>query len=290
MWDEVSVDFLGPINDTNYVLVVIDDYSRFPITETLTSLSAKAIIPRLERIFALFGVPSICRSDSGPPFQGDEFRQFAKRMGFKHRRITPLNPRANSIVERFMSPLQKAIKTAVIEGRDYKQEINKFLMNFRACPHPSTGLAPGTIMFNRPVKTLLPQFSVKRKDKQIRKRDVDAKLKRKLYSDKRTGAKQSNAKPGDTVLVKQPKKNKLTPPFNPNPGTVVKTKGSMVTAQHGGKMITRDASHFKRIPSTLAGQNRREHAETLDKSTLQTRGLPCREKRRPARFKDYVYM
>ena len=81
-------------------------------------------------------------------------------MGFKHRRITPLNPRANSVVERFMSPLQKAIKSAVIEGRDYKQEINRFLRNFRACPHPSTGLSPAEIMFNRPMKTLLPQFSV----------------------------------------------------------------------------------------------------------------------------------
>ena len=141
-WDEVSIDFLGSIDGTNYCMVVICDYSRYPVVETLTSLSAKAVIPRLDRIFSMFGIPSVCRTDSGPPFQGDEFRQFAKRMGFKHRRITPLNPRANSVVERFMSPLQKAIKSAVIEGRDYKQEINKFLRNFRACPHPSTGLSP----------------------------------------------------------------------------------------------------------------------------------------------------
>lgn len=110
VWDEVSIDFLGPINDTNYVLVVIDDYSRFPITEILTSLTAKSVIPRLERIFSLFGVSSVCRSDSGPPFQSEEFRQFAKGMRFKHRRIKLLNPKANSVVERFRTPLQKAIK------------------------------------------------------------------------------------------------------------------------------------------------------------------------------------
>ena len=156
-------------------MVVICYYSRYPVVETLTSLSAKAVIPRLDRIFSMFGIPSVCRTDSGPPIQGDEFRQFAKRMGFKHRRITPLNPRANSVVERFMSPLQKATKSAVIENRDYKQEINKFLRNFRACPHPSTGLSPAEIMFNRPMKTLLPQFSIRLDDEQIRKRDAEAK-------------------------------------------------------------------------------------------------------------------
>lgn len=69
------------------------------------------------------------------------------------------------------------------------QETNKYLMNICVCPHPSTGPAPGTIMFNRPMKTLLLQFSAKRNDKQIRKRDTDAKLKHKLYSDKKNRPK-----------------------------------------------------------------------------------------------------
>ena len=97
-------------------LVVFDDYSRFPVVEALTSISAKSVIPRLDSIFSMFGIPSVCRTDSGSPFNGDDSRQFAIQMGFKHRRVTPLHPRANSHVERFMSPLQKAIKSAVIEG------------------------------------------------------------------------------------------------------------------------------------------------------------------------------
>ena len=136
--------------------------------ETLTSIAAKSVIPRLDRIFAMFGIPPIFRSDNGPPFNVEEFRQFSIQLGFKHRRITPLRPQANSHVERFMSPLQKAIKTSVIEGKNYKQEINTFLRNYRVCPNPSTGISPAEIMFNRPMKTLFPQFSVKRPDKRIR--------------------------------------------------------------------------------------------------------------------------
>ena len=151
-----------------------------------------------------------------------------------------------------MSPLQKAIKTSVIEGKNYKQEINTFLRNYRACPHPSTGISPAEIMFNRPMKTLLPQFSVKRPDKRIRKRDAKVKLKRKLYSDKEFGAKQSKSKPGDSVLVKQPKKNKLT-----------QKKGSMVTVGHGNRTLTRDASHVKPISM--------KHAHAPNRIILKTR-------------------
>ena len=266
-------------------MVVIDDYSRFPVVETLTSISAKSVIPRLDRIFAMFGIPSICRSNNGPPFNGEEFRQFSIQLGFRHRRITPLRPQANSHVERFISPLQKAIKTSVIEGKNYKQEINTFLRNYRACPHPSTGISPAEIMFNRPMNTLLPQFSVKRPDKRIRQRDAKVKLKRKLYSDKKFGAKQSKSKPGDSVLVKQPKKNKLTPPFNPNPGIITQKKGSMVTVRHGNRTLTRDASHFKPISMKHAHQDPPKRNDT---KISEPRVSPHRKRKKPARFKDFV--
>ncbi|KAH3748476.1 hypothetical protein DPMN_182922 [Dreissena polymorpha] len=36
--------------------------------------------------------------------------------GFQHRRVTPLHPQANSLVEAFMKPLVKALKTTGTEG------------------------------------------------------------------------------------------------------------------------------------------------------------------------------
>ena len=35
-------------------MVVIDDYSRFPLVETMTSITAAAIIKRLDTIFLVF--------------------------------------------------------------------------------------------------------------------------------------------------------------------------------------------------------------------------------------------
>lgn len=65
-------------------MVVIDEFSRFPEVELLTSTSAKAVIPKLDAIFARQGVPDILKSDNGPPFNGREFENFANHLGFNH--------------------------------------------------------------------------------------------------------------------------------------------------------------------------------------------------------------
>ena len=54
---------------------------------------------------------------------------------------------------------------------------------------------------------------------------------------------------GDSVLVKQPKQNKLTPAYEPKPLTITAVKGSMITASRPGRNpITRNRSFFKKIP------------------------------------------
>ena len=61
-WERVSIDFCEVAGH-----YVIDDYSRFPEIEVVHSTSAKAMIPKLDRIFAAYGVPQVVKSDNGPP-------------------------------------------------------------------------------------------------------------------------------------------------------------------------------------------------------------------------------
>ena len=69
----------------------------------------------------------------------------------------------------------------------------------------------------------------------------------KRNSDARRHAKPCPLIPGDIVLHKQPKHNKLTTPYNSKPYTVSRVKGSMVTATRDGHSITRNSSFFKKI-------------------------------------------
>ena len=99
--------------------------------------------------------------------------------------------------------MKKVIKTAKVEHKNYRQELNRLLRNYRATPHSTTRIAPATSLFGRPMKTKLPELTTPCSDLEIRERDQTAKAKMKEYADNKRYVKPSNAKEGDTVLVKR---------------------------------------------------------------------------------------
>jgi len=283
-WDEISVDFCGPMPSGEYFMVVICDYCRYPVVEKLNSVSAQAVIPLLERIFGLFGIPNVVRSDNGSPFNSHIFADFAAQLGFKHRKITPLHPRANGTAEAFMKPLVKCMKTASASGQNYKSELTKFLLNYRSTPHPSTGVSPFELMFDRKMKTKIPRFSVPPSHyrKYVKQRDAKTKQKNKQYADSRNKAKPSTLRPGDKVLVKQQVRNKLDTPFSPIPGNVVSRKGSMITVRHKDRTLTRDASHFK--PVLDLPPSRADNVDLQETAVKQPLRRSVRERKPPRKY------
>ena len=245
-WTCVSVDF-ADVNGV-YLLVLYDEYSRFPIVDIVPSTSAKTVIPRLDKIFSEFGIPSVLKSDNGPPFQSSEFKLFSAQLGFRHRKITPYWPRANAEVERFMRTAKKVVKTATIENKDWKQELNCFLRNYRATPHSTTGIAPAKLLFGRPLGVKLPQMPYTMDDADIRCHDAQQKTKMKTAADLSAHATPSSIVEGDLVLLKKAvTHSKLDSPFEPHPYMVVSRKGSMITVKRGDKQVTRNSSFLKPV-------------------------------------------
>ncbi|KAL3864805.1 hypothetical protein ACJMK2_006458 [Sinanodonta woodiana] len=72
----------------------------------------------------------------------------------------------------------------------------------------------------------------------------------KSYADQTRKAKKSNFKVGDSVLVKQEKRDKLSTPFDPKPYEVINKKGSMITARREDHQITRNSSFFKTVKNS----------------------------------------
>ena len=107
----MSIDFCEVAGHLIYALVVIDDYSIFPEVEIVHSTSAKAVLPKLDHIFAACGVPQVVKSDNGPPFNGHEFGQSAYYLGFEHHKVTPLWPEANGEVECLMKTFGTVLRT-----------------------------------------------------------------------------------------------------------------------------------------------------------------------------------
>jgi hypothetical protein len=262
----------------------------------------------LDNILSLRGIPNIIKSDNGPPFNNYEFCKYAEQTGFIHRKITPRWPRANGEIERFMRTIKKCIKAADIEGQNWQQAMRDFLCSYRATPHSSTGKSPASLFFKGQFKTKLPELDVKNDDHEVREKDFKAKNIMKHYHDKKPYIKDSNISIGDRVIVK--KTEGIKKHFDPVPATVIKKKGTMITAQQGSKNITRNVSLFKRIhpdykelendgeeddevPYTPDPGGREEKlpaditpVPAADQHEAEPR--PQRNRKPPVRYKDYV--
>ena len=281
-WEEISVDFCGPIHPSQeYLLVVIDDYSRYPVVEVVKSTAATTVKPALEKIFSIFGVPKVLKSDNGPPFQGSEFKNFSEEQGFHHRKITPLWPQANGEVERFMQTILKAIRTSYCQNKNWKSNLSAFLKNYRATPHSTTKKAPGFVMFKRSFRISLPEPLNTGNDYSVEKADESGKMKMKAAYEKKKRVCHREINVGDKVLVKNNVKGKLQPPFLPDPHVVVSKNNTMITAEYNGKKVTRNSSFFK----LLSPDNSEEKPNVNDDSQEKDCDVPIPGRRRTQRDK-----
>ena len=326
-WEHLAADLLGPLPTGESLLVTVDYYSRYFEVDILHSTTSKVIISRLRTQFARHGIPHSLRTDNGPQFVSDEFRQFLSEMGIQHRRNTPLWPRANGEVERQNRTLLKTLKIAHAEQKNWNIELQRFLLAYRTTPHTTTGESPSKLLFGRDIRSKLPDLALFNENPNqpsaVRDNDSARKQAAKDRSDSRFNAKERDLEPGDKVLVRndQPT-NKLSTPFLPTPCKILDRHGDQLVIEKADhSIIRRNLHHAKRF---LEEENEektdedeakdQDAAETADEATaedaaqtadevkdqdaaetVETPVTPtpstCRPKRNtapPARFKDFV--
>ena len=164
-----------------------------------------------------------------------------KNSRITHNRITPLRPRANGIVENFMRNLNKILRIANMQKRNWKSALYNYLLAYRVSPNMSTKVPSALLLNNKIPRTKIPKVNHeidKGVHKKLEAHDKIMKDKIKKYFDNRYRTKNREIHIGDRAFVKQPRLKKLTPPFNPGLYFVKCIKGSMVTAERRNKSIT----------------------------------------------------
>ena len=81
--------------------------------------------------------------------------------------------------------------------------MNRFLRNFRATPHTTIRIPRATALFNRAIKTKLPEFNEGQQASTLEANDRRAKKKMKTYADAKAYVRPSQIKEGDTVFVRR---------------------------------------------------------------------------------------
>ena len=134
---------------------------------SLPLISFSKLEPWLDRIMATHGIPEEIPTDNGSPYFGSETANYAKRMGFRHHQVTPLDHKSNGFAENFVKRMCKLVHTSIIEGKDPKKKLNTYLLQYRWTPHITTGKSPAELLFGRWIQSKLPQFHPQTKTKEI---------------------------------------------------------------------------------------------------------------------------
>ncbi|XP_065067025.1 protein NYNRIN-like [Rhopilema esculentum] len=267
-WHTIAIDLHGPITNTEqYPLVVTDLYSKFQEIEILNSTTAPAVIPKLDRIFATHGIPVKLKTDNGPPFNGNEFKRYTKALGMEWKPSTPLWLQGNSNVESLTKAIGKVLQTAKLEGKNWKQELQRFLLTYQTTLHDTTKVPPCELLFNRSIRGQLHELPRKRvlnKHKKAKENIEKKKAQNKEYYGKKHNTKESEIKVGDTVICLQKRTNKLVPKFSPERFIVQERKGTKILVKNRRHIITRNVSHFKRVPATDSYNNEEEDISDSD--------------------------
>ena len=117
--------------------------------------------------------------------------------------------RANGEVECQNRSLLKAMRVFQAEGKDWRLELNKFLLAYRSTSHTTTGVSPAELFFKRKLTTKLPEFTDDGEShmgvalQQVRDRDSEKKKQAKHYADTRYHTKDRAIAVGDAVLLER---------------------------------------------------------------------------------------
>ena len=253
-WQDVHIDLCGPFPSGESLLVCEDACTRWPEVAILRSTTSAAIIGHLRKIFNVHELPEKVVTDNGANLVSEEFENFLDTQGIQHRKITPYCPQANAEVERFNKTIEKAIRTAHVEGKDWRTDMFTFLLNYCATPHATTGASPALLHLGREIRTKVPQVetqlsgAVSAALQSAKVRDQQDKQRMKTYVDKRNRASTSDIASGDKVLLKQSRQNKLSTLYDPHSFTVLERRGPSLILQRGDRrMFMRNVSHVHKL-------------------------------------------
>ena len=190
-WSRVHIDYAGPLLGHMF-LVVVDAHSKWMDVRAVRSATTSTTLTELRSIFATHGIPELLVSDNGSVFTSAEFKDFVKVNVIRHTTSAPYHPSTNGLAERAVQTFKAYMRKA--PDVPLRDNLSKFLFQYRITPHTTTGISPAELLLNRRPRSKLdlaiPDLAQKVRSKQ---------LKQKLTHDHHTLSRKFNV--GDKVYA-----------------------------------------------------------------------------------------
>lgn len=261
-WIDIAMDFLGPLPSGDYLLVVVDYFSRFKEVCIMRKITTEDTIKNIEPIFVRQGYPRTITLDNGRQFISSEFDHYCHVRNIKLNHTAPYWPQANGEVERQNSSLLKRLKISHALNRNWRTDLLDYLMMYNTTPHSSTGRTPTELLRRKTIRSKIPSINdietAPSLDGEAQDRDAVRKYKGKTSEDQRRHARISDIQEGDRVLLQNLNPtHKLTTNFSPVEYIVLQKRGNRIKVVDpvSGNSYERNSAHAKRINDTTGETN-----------------------------------
>ena len=154
----INIDAMGPFPVTElgfqYILVVIDTFSRWVMLYPTRSLTAQECAWTLVQHFGLFGVAAEVLSDGGPQLDNATVRQTLELLGAQHNLSIAYSSEENGIVERENKEVLRYVQAFVYDTKrpaawDETLPFVQRILNAEVVA--STGVSPADIVFGQAI-------------------------------------------------------------------------------------------------------------------------------------------
>uniref|UniRef100_A0A3B3HH25 Gypsy retrotransposon integrase-like protein 1 n=1 Tax=Oryzias latipes TaxID=8090 RepID=A0A3B3HH25_ORYLA len=285
-WSTVGAD-LFQFGSQHY-LIVVDYHSRYFEVAKLTSTTSEGVIEHFKSVFARHGIPDEVRTDNGPQFSSEHFRNFVRCWNFKHVTSSPHFPQSNGEAERAVRTVKNLLKKS---GDPYLA-----LMAYRSAPL-ANGYSPAELLMGRRIRTTVPMISSQLNPEGAdmkRLRKIEQKYRQKLqqdYNSRHRAHDLSQLQPGDHVWVKGlQERGTVVSAANTPRSYVIDTPKGVLRRNRYHLSPTPVAPETPALspPQDTRGSVAPEENELEQETSVSERRFPVRARAPPAYLKDYV--
>ena len=155
-FDRLSIDFKGPLATTfagnNYLLIAVDEYSRYPFAFPCKNASAEEVINKLRFLFSIFGNPKYVHADRGTSMIAKPLKKYLFSIGVSSSHSSPYHPTGNAQCERYVGTVWQTVELEMAQNNYTKGKwdlcVDKALSSIRSLINTTTKKTPHELLFS----------------------------------------------------------------------------------------------------------------------------------------------